>query len=161
MEKDKTCQKIYFGAKYPDIERAINEATDIISRTKDIETGIIQFAAVRRNIAKLSAMSPYRLRINIALNGKEVGKGIEIGGSESDDSVKRLEKDWIRETSIEKIETLMKHAEAMSDHVMYAELLRDSLRAALKGLEYLPGDKLLQAQAALVEGRLKFLTENG
>ena len=158
LKNEKLRHNIYFGTQYPEMQRAIDEAVGVISNTKDIETGIKSFASVRSYLKKMASISPERLRINLFLNGREAGREIEIGSTEADDSLRSLEKDWIRATSLENIGALMKQSEAISDPLMNVELMREALRAALKGLEYLPEDETLKIQADLAERRLNWLS---
>ena len=140
-----------------DAVRAIEEEVAVINKTKDPETAMKCFAASRRRLSQMAAEAPHQARISMLLSGKELCHEIEIGNGSEMETLSLLEKDWLRSFFKEKIDMLLKQSNDTQDSVLRAEHLRDAVRAAHKGLEYLPDDRQLTAAADRAEGRLRTL----
>ncbi len=147
-------------AELRDTIRAIEEEVDVINKTKDPETGLRCFATIRRRLAQLAAEAPSRARMSMLLGGREICRELVIGSGEEAETIAKLEREWLKGFFCEKIETLMKQSEDTQDPVLRTEYLRDALRAAHKGLEYLPDESILPVKAGLAEARLKALTSS-
>lgn len=157
-KREKTCEKIRFSFIYPDIKRSIDESIEIINKTKDIEAGIKAFAVIKSNVSRLAAESPSPLKITLETGGKERGKEIEIGAGDAAESLSKFEKEWMLNFFSETIDTLMKQSEEAFDPVLRIDLMREAVKTAYKGLEYLPDDGALKSKGDLAERRLGFLT---
>lgn len=144
-----------------EVQRYIEQELQVLNNTKDPETGIRCFAAIRKGLSRLSEEIPLNSRITMQLGQKEFCREVAVGGGESAVSFKKLEHDWLRDLFIEKSDMLLKQAEETADLVVKTELVRKALRTALQGLEYLPHDEQLRHTAETAELRLSFLSGDG
>jgi hypothetical protein len=144
-------------AEVREIIRAIQAEVAVMNKTKDPETGIRCFSAIRSYIVKIAQESPLRTRLSLLMGDREVGHELVVGSGDELEALKRLEKEWLQNFFTERTETLLKQSEETEDQVLRLELARDGLRSALKGLEYHPSDKKLATMADLAEKRLRFL----
>lgn len=146
-----------YRAEVREIIRLIDEEVQILKKTREPETAVKCFAAIRRYLATLAAESPLRTRVSILMGDKEIGHELVVGSADELAALKQFEKEWLTDHFSERSEILLKRSEETDDSVLRIELARDGLRSALKGLEYLPGDEKLATMADLAERRLRFL----
>lgn len=139
------------------VGQIVSEATAVISKTRDIEVGIRNFAVIRSSLTKLSATIPQTVRFTMSLGDRELGREIEVGTVTSEEALNNLESEWMRGLLMEKIDTLIRQSEAISDPVLRTDLLREAVREALKGLEYMPGNEEFRIRVERAERRLSFL----
>ncbi|MFA5354769.1 MAG: hypothetical protein WC291_11115 [Thermodesulfovibrionales bacterium] len=139
-----------------EVRRAVEAELAVINRTKDAETAIRGFAAIRSHLARLSGFTRTEILASITIGEKEICSDLEL--NDLSGSLAELEKEWMRGFFTEKTDTLLAQAEATTDAVLKVELAREALRSALKGLEYLPDDEALKTQADLAEQRLADLS---
>jgi len=151
--KEEKQAKVKIKFLVPQVRRILAESLQIINSTENIKTGVGRFETIKTLLQRLLDEIPkgeiekYMAEFRINNQGIKSYDDLKIIDDAKDQ--------WVEKMVFDQIENEKRKADALTDKKLKKQQMKKVLGIALKGLDFLPENKVLKTKIADIESGIK------